>query len=963
GKGLLIELSPHISHESPITSTTTTKAVRDTHKLVTGSDSGIFEYSTATSQQPPAASSSSWRNNVSVSVNDDANRSQTVRDSGVYLDSTATTAGSQRFGRRQPSDTDQTTIHGGDDSVSRSTFRYETEIISTDQLNQRQPPPPRNVRPTTRSPIPDYETIANYHSGTGSQRRVPVTTESRTIRPKPLIVDEIETIETETRVECQVQRTHEIKESTTKTERSSSPGAAKKIITTTTTTTTTTAAPTIRSPESLSDEIIRTTTPSKRVLLNERPQYYDSNKNYDSPIAIRSRPESTYTPTKEVRQQTQTYRESGIHEHRLDSPQSDVISYPLPPSSFIQQGESGRVEETWFKPIQHDRSQDSQRQSPSSRSNIRTLSAGPRAVEVTSLSPQNQVTFGKYSPNQIIAIVRVPELSNGNNNARPSPPIRHGTSEPELYVRAKQEAAEEQQQQQQRSRLQYQRVQASSYRPPSITQEYQQRQSRSRTGPYEITNEYSSPVGAHTRSSSYHSALHDQDGQQQQDRDEYPHSSQSGAAYRRQTQRRSGSLGTLLGPNIEFEIEIEKRPPQQPEQPTVVSLDQPTRAIVTSSKDGRVSIRNVAARPGNTLVINSDFHASDRSLNRSSGYFSSEELRSQGLNTNYSSDEQSSGAGANQNQHSQSSNTPSSMHTRRYKNNEQGFSKLPSHYRPKQQNHYQQLNTENFDQVNRIVNRYSRQSNTAAGFNDAIDQIDALYNNLDVQTNEDYIMGSNPATTTPPSTYDFSQPTSVTNRRKYLSQNANDYSKRYSSTGFQHVPAQHEQEIITSNTNSRHLVSPPTTFSSEKRHYDTHRALSDNENLNSVNEHNRRWGSTSLNDLVMATPIRPSQSLSSSGILADYATPGSVSPNSGFGSTQNVILQQNRLNAQSQIVQRNRTSVKQMKQKSAAKKRTGSNQGQYSDEEDDNDSLGDHDSPLSDTGRPQPPTRSSNRQQ
>ena len=138
----------------------------------------------------------------------------------------------------------------------------------------------------------------------------------------------------------------------------------------------------------------------------------------------------------------------------MDSPQSDVISYPLPPSPFIQQGESGRVEETWFKPIQHDRSQDSQRQSPSSRSNIRTLSAGPRAVEVTSLSPQNQVTFGKYSPNQIIAIVRVPELSNGNNNARPSPPIRHGTSEPELYVRAKQEAAEEQQQQQQRPRRQ-----------------------------------------------------------------------------------------------------------------------------------------------------------------------------------------------------------------------------------------------------------------------------------------------------------------------------------------------------------------------------------------------------------------------------------------------------------------------------------------------------------------------------
>jgi hypothetical protein len=36
---------------------------------------------------------------------------------------------------------------------------------------------------------------------------------------------------------------------------------------------------------------------------------------------------------------------------------------------------------------------------------------------------------------------------------------------------------------------------------------------------------------------------------------------------------------------------------------------------------------------------------------------------------------------------------------------------------------------------------------------------------------------------------------------------------------------------------------------------------------------------------------------------------------------------------------------------------------QYSDEEDDNDSAGGHDSPLSDNGRPQPPTRFSNRHQ
>ncbi|CAF4963703.1 unnamed protein product, partial [Rotaria socialis] len=72
-----------------------------------------------------------------------------------------------------------------------------------------------------------------------------------------------------------------------------------------------------------------------------------------------------------------------------------------------------------------------------------------------------------------------------------------------------------------------------------------------------------------------------------------------------QIQYHSGSLGNLLGSNLDFEIEIEKRPPQQPEQPTVVSLDQSSRAIVTTSKDGRVSIQNFAARPGNTVTINS----------------------------------------------------------------------------------------------------------------------------------------------------------------------------------------------------------------------------------------------------------------------------------------------------------------------------------------------------------------------
>ena len=441
-------------------------------------------------------------------------------------------------------------------------------------------------------------------------------------------------------------------------------------------------------------------------------------------------------------------------------------------------------------------------------------------------------------------------------------------------------------------------------------------------GPYETTNEYSSPIGAHARSSSYHSALHERNRNQQLEQEQQSYSPQSESAYRRQIQRRTGSLSNLLGSNIEFEIEIEKRPPQHPEQPTVVALDQASRAIVTTSRDGRVSIQNVAARPGNTVVINSDFHSSDRSLNRSSGYFSSDELRSQGLNTNYSSDEQSSGAAMNLNPQAQAA------HMRRYRNNDQSISKLPSHYRPKQQqqqppnNNYQQLNSDGFDRANQIIHRYYRQPSTTTGFNDAIDQIDALYNNLDVQSNKE---------DQSPLTYDFSKPSSSANRRKNLAQNTNEYSKRYSSTGFQQVPSQFEL-TTPNNSTLRHLTSPTMPMSgsssAEKRRHETPRAFSDNENLNHPNEHHtHHWGSTSLNDLVMATPIRPSHSLSSSGILADYGTPGSSSPNSGFGSTQNVVLQQNRLNSQQQIVQRNRTSVKQMKQKSAAKKKPGNTQG------------------------------------
>ena len=239
----------------------TRKPIRDSYKPMNGSDSGVFDYSAATSHRTP-----------------------TTRDSGFYGDSVATTTVSSHFGRRQPSDADQTTIHGADDSISRSTFKYDTEIISNDQFNQQQQP--RNIRRQIRSSVPsNYETISDFHSGISSQRKVPITTQSRS---KPLVVDEIETIETETRVECQVQRTNEIKESTTKTEPSGTLTAPRKTITTTTTTTTTTGAPIVQSPETSSDETMRMTTSPKRILPNERSSSYGPTKSNSKRFSIKS---------------------------------------------------------------------------------------------------------------------------------------------------------------------------------------------------------------------------------------------------------------------------------------------------------------------------------------------------------------------------------------------------------------------------------------------------------------------------------------------------------------------------------------------------------------------------------------------------------------------------------------------------------------------------------------------------
>ncbi|CAF0987483.1 unnamed protein product [Didymodactylos carnosus] len=1133
GKGLLIELSPHVSDSQMPTKS---------HLKPTSSDSGIFDYSTATSIGRP-----SWMNTSSQFLDDNA---ANIRDSGIYVDQTSASSRSRRY---HTSDTDLTSSEYDqkrqhqyqtqvDEPLSKSTYKYETEILQPKQLPRIADEQQRNVRRhltgtfhtdtnTTPGTLSDYDNLANYRSGGTTTtttariptKQVPITTQSRA---KPLILNEIETIETETHVQFEMNRTREIKEST-KTE--PAPKGAPKTSKITTTNITT------RTPDSSSDEALKT---SRRVLLNEKPQYYTDQSKTDriphtqtSETYISSRPITT-----EIHQ---SYKESGAH--RFSSSPSDTVTYETgrrPPSqssqiaqkhSSPQQEEPVRIEETWFKPIQRDRSHDSlitattsehQRHHPQ-RSSIRTCSAGPRTMQVTSLSPDSQVTFGKYDSNEIIAIVRVPEM-NQQQTPRPSttvaresstspltqidrngysstlrPSVRQTSmSEPELHIRAKQEA---EQQQTSSKYLQQQQLVATSYIPTAEQQNrktYERLQTlhqndakrdlkylpsvyvdqetdssiisgepavkgrRSRIDPYDNTDGYRhvTPPVPPTRSLSYHSAMHDQLQQQQQ----YPTSSSNLRPHSLHSQHRTASLGNLFGNNIEFEIEIEKRPPQQPERPTVIELNQATRAIVTTSKDGRVSIQNVTARPGNTVIINSDFHSSDRSLNRSSGYFSSDELRSQGVNTNYSSDEQS---GASNNPPSSSSNLQQQgqqqTHIRRYNtknttasggdSNGHSTNRLPAYYRSKH---------DNVEKINQILNQFrngngttssSTPVNTTPGFNDAIAQIDALYNNLDInndkldKTNarDYYSFNQLEPTTTNDNDDTLTSPTSQIQTPKYnfnksgkerstdsrrsdvlnrfddnlavrRSNNSNTFTnspdgsgyKRYSSTGFQHIPNEHDAQtnggdsIVqlvhassagiphTHSTNStiQHLISPshhlasssndsPYHLHSQKqrrRHHqnnddDRHSYsqsdlrsssfIDESQNMNNNNNNNDNsdqslWQPhslrTSLTDLLVVnnpttTPIQ-SQSLSSSGIVADYGS----SPTNYYSSSstpQPFTSQQNRTNQQGF---RNRTSVKMVKQKNAAKKRGPlDNQGMYSEDEDSGDS------PLSDSDRHQ----------
>ena len=152
----------------------------------------------------------------------------------------------------------------------------------------------------------------------------------------------------------------------------------------------------------------------------------------------------------------------------------------------------------------------------------------------------------------------------------------------------------------------------------------------------------------------------------------------SGVIFRKNNEIISKSCVRLSNPkpaknkNVEFEIEIEKRPPSAEQQranlsSTSVCLDgQPIRARVSTNRDGRVSIENVALIPGNEIVIQSDYNRSfgnycidgrasctsagtnttmpiDQetiATRMSSGYFSGDEFRSyynNSTNTNYNS--------------------------------------------------------------------------------------------------------------------------------------------------------------------------------------------------------------------------------------------------------------------------------------------------------------------------------------
>lgn len=237
-------------------------------------DSGVFDRTGAS--YPLPTSSVSFRNNVSTSANDDGPR---TRENNVYIATTAI-GSSSPYAHRQVSDLDRSPV--------RSTYKYDAERFSSESLNQH--PPPRTARrQLTHAPQADYESPSMYRSGPDLRTKVPITTQSRSV--KPFVVDEIETIETETKVECQVQRTHETSESIR-----TDPGAGHL-----------TSPQRSRSTYDLNDE----KTPAKRVLIQEPPRYYEPARSNDdeSPRGMRANVQTYATsshPTQMTTLSTQT---------------------------------------------------------------------------------------------------------------------------------------------------------------------------------------------------------------------------------------------------------------------------------------------------------------------------------------------------------------------------------------------------------------------------------------------------------------------------------------------------------------------------------------------------------------------------------------------------------------------------------------------------------------------------------
>lgn len=103
-------------------------------------------------------------------------------------------------------------------------------------------------------------------------------------------------------------------------------------------------------------------------------------------------------------------------------------------------------------------------------------------------------------------------------------------------------------------------------------------------------------------------------------------STQSSSKIKTRTHKENNLRGKKAFSQVEFDIEVEKRPYLTKSTPSsCVSIDgQPTRAKVSTTHDGRITIENVKCIPGNEILIQSNVDAG----RMSSGYFSGDEFHS-----------------------------------------------------------------------------------------------------------------------------------------------------------------------------------------------------------------------------------------------------------------------------------------------------------------------------------------------